>query len=284
MTKHLATVKQLVDCLGVKTQAKQVINITGTADFWKVYNDNHDAIDGLFKTLYSNYVLSEVSSPDETTEDVILFELSQMSREFIMACEEPLKRLWVLESVEFNPVENYDRYENLSHVKTGSEEVTGANTADNSDTKSDTGTDINATVQNGEVDNTNSGGITSEENTNDTSYNTNLVNTVTNETTDTTKTVTEYKQLETRTSIEKGTTSTLAHKADETHKESRVYNDVTDAEENHIHGNIGVTTATAMMAEFQQFYSTYSFWKKFWKMYITLFASSVFDTERGDYY
>lgn len=284
MTKHLATVKQLVDCLGVKTQAKQVINITGTADFWKVYNDNHDAIDGLFKTLYANYVLSEVSSPDETTEDVILFELSQMSREFIMACEEPLKRLWMLESVEFNPVENYDRHENLSHVKTGSEEVTGANTADNSDTKSDTGTDINATVQNGEVDNTNSGGITSEENTNDTSYNTNLVNTVTNETTDTTKTVTEYKQLETRTSIEKGTTSALVHKADETHQESRVYNNVTDAEENHIHGNIGVTTATAMMDEYQQFYSTYSFWKKFWKMYITLFASPVFDAERGDYY
>ena len=284
MTKHLATVKQLVDCLGVKTQAKQVINITGTADFWKVYNDNHDAIDGLFKTLYANYVLSEVSSPDETTEDVILFELTQMSREFIMACEEPLKRLWMLESVEFNPVENYDRHENLSHVKTGSEVVTGANTADNSDTKSDTGTDTNTTVQNGEVDNTNSGGIASEENTNDTSYNTNLVNTVTNETTDTTKTVTEYKQLETQTSIEKGTTSAFVHKADETHNESRVYNDVTDAEENHIHGNIGVTTATAMMDEFQQFYSTYSFWKKFWKMYITLFASPVFDTERGDYY
>lgn len=283
MTKHLATVKQLVNALGVKTQAKQVINVTGTADFWKVYNDNHEAIDGLFKTLYGNYVLSEVSSPNETTEDVILFELSQMSREFIMACEEPLKRLWMLESVEFNPVENYDRYENLSHVKTGSEEVIGTHTADNNDTKADTGTDTNTTVQNGEVDNTNSGGITSEENTNDTSYSTNLVNTVTNETTDTTKTTTEYKQLETLTSIEKGTTTTLAHKADETNNETRIYHEVADTDKNHIHGNIGVTTATAMMTEYQQFYSTYSFWKKFWKMYITLFASPIFETTRECY-
>lgn len=279
MTDNVATVKQLVDVLG----NEQVVTPVGTADFWRVYNDNHVAIDNMLKTMYGNYVLPGVSSPLETEKYIIVDEQIKLSEQFIITCEEPLKRLWMLESVEFSPIENYDRYENLAHVKTGSEEVTSTDIADNSDTKADTGTDLNTTIQNGEVDNTNSGGISSEENTSDTSYSTNLVNTVTNETTDTTKTVTEYKQLQTQTSIEKGTTTTLSHKVDETHNESRVYHDVTDAEDNHIHGNIGVTTAVAMMDEYQQFYSTYSFWKKFWKMYINLFASPIFETSR-EYY
>lgn len=283
MTEHVSTVKQLVNALGIKTQAKQVINYTGTADFWTAYEHNHVAIDDMLATMYRNYVLPDVSSPLETTEDTINYELTKMSKQFVAVCEEPLKRLWELESVTFNPIENYDRYESLSHVKTGAEETTGTNTADNNDTKADTGTDLNTVRQNGEVTNTNSGGISSEEKTSDTSYSTNLVNTVSNDTTDTTKTVTAYNQLETQTSIEKGTTTTLTHKSDETHNESRVYHDVTDTEDNHIHGNIGVTTATAMMDEYQQFYSTYAFWKKMWKMYINLFASPIFDTERSIY-
>lgn len=279
MTDNVATVKQLVDVLG----GDQVVSPVGTADFWNVYTSNHTAIDGMLKTMYGNYVLPDISSPLETEKYIIVDEQIKLSEQFIITCEEPLKRLWMLESVEFSPIENYDRYEKLTHVKTGSEEVTGTDIADNSDTKADTGTDLNTTIQNGEVDNTNSGGISSKENTSDTSYSTNLVNTVTNEATDTTKTVTEYKQLQTQTSIEKGTTTTLSHKVDETHNESRVYHDLTDAEDNYIHGNIGVTTAVAMMDEYQQFYSTYSFWKKFWKMYINLFASPIFETSR-EYY
>lgn len=279
MTDNVATVKQLVDVLG----GAQVVSPVGTADFWNVYTKNHVAIDTMLKTMYGNYVLPDISSPFETEKYIIVDEQIKLSEQFIITCEEPLKRLWMLESVEFSPIENYDRYENLAHVKTGSEEVTSTDIADNSDTKADTGTDLNTTIQNGEVDNTNSGGISSEENTSDTSYNTNLVNTVTNETTDTTKTVTEYKQLQTQTSIEKGTTTTLSHKVDETHNESRVYHDVTDAEDNHIHGNIGVTTAVAMMTEYVSFYDSYNFWVKFWEMYIKMFASPIFETDRSYY-
>lgn len=279
MTDNVATVRQLVDALG----GEQVVNPVGDADFWHVYNNNHVAIDAILKTMYGNYVLPDISSPLETDKYIIVDEQIKISKQFVIACEEPLRRLWMLESVNFNPVENYDRYENLSHVKTGSEEVTGGNTADNSDTKADTGTDIETTTQNGDVTNTNSGGIVSEENTSDTSYNTNLINTVTSETTDTTKTVTAYNKLETKTSTEKGTTTTYTHNVDETRNETKVYNEVTDVEDNRIHGNIGVTTATAMMTEYVSFYDSYNFWVKFWEMYIKMFASPIFETDRSYY-
>lgn len=279
MTDNVATVKQLVDVLG----GEQVVLPVGTADFWNVYSNNHVAIDGILKTMYGNYVLPDVSSPFEADKYVIVDEQIKISEQFIIACEEPLRRLWMLESVNFNPVENYDRYENLSHVKTGSEEVTGGNTADDSDTKADTGTNVETVTQNGNVTSTNSGGIASEENTSDTSYNTNLINTVTSDTTDTTKTVTAYDNLETKTNIEKSTTTTYTHKVDETRNETKVYNEVTDVEDNRIHGNIGVTTATAMMTEYVSFYDSYNFWVKFWEMYIKMFASPIFETDRSYY-
>lgn len=89
--------------------------------------------------------------------------------------------------------------------------------------------------------------------------------------------------METKTNTEKGTTTKYTHKADETHNETRIYNAVTDAEENHIHGNIGITTATAMMTEFVSFYESYNFWVKFWEMYIKMFASPIFETDRTYY-
>lgn len=279
MTDNVATVKQLVDVLG----NVQVVSPVGTADFWNVYNNNHVAIDGLLKTMYGNYVLPDISSPLETDKYIIVDEQIKISEQFVAVCEKPLERLWELESVTFNPVENYDRYEKLSHVKTGSEEVSGGNKADNIDSKANTGTDAETVTQNGDVTNTNSGGIASEEKTSDTSYNTNLINTVANNTIDTTKTVTAYNQLEIKTNTKKDTTTTYSHKADETHNETRIYNAVTDAEENHIHGNIGVTTATAMMTEFVSFYESYNFWVKFWEMYIKMFASPIFETDRTYY-
>lgn len=44
-----------------------------------------------------------------------------------------------------------------------------------------------------------------------------------------------------------------------------------------IHGNIGVTTAPEMLAEFDSYYVNQSFWLKFWKMYLTLFSKGVFE-------
>lgn len=279
MTDNAATVRQLVDVLG----GEQVVNPVGDADFWHVYNNNHVAIDGILKTMYGNYVLPAISSPFETDKYIIVDEQIKISEQFVIACEEPLRRLWMLESVNFNPVENYDRYENLSHVKTGSEEVTGGNSADNSDIKADSGTDVETTTQNGDITNTNSGGIASEENTSDTSYNTNLINTVACNTTDTTKTVTTYNKLETKINNEKGTTTTYTHKVDERRNETKVYNEVSDVEDNRIHGNIGVTTATAMMTEYVSFYDSYNFWVKFWELYIRMFASPIFETDRSYY-
>lgn len=113
MTDNVATVKQLVDVLG----GAQVVSPVGVADFWKVYTKNHVAIDAMLKTMYGNYVLPNISSPLETEKYIIVDEQIKQSEQFVIACEEPLKRLWMLESVEFSPIENYDRYENCHMLK-----------------------------------------------------------------------------------------------------------------------------------------------------------------------
>ena len=104
-----------------------------------------------------------------------------------------------------------------------------------------------------------------------TSYSTNLIDTSTTEYTGEADTsTTAYNGL----SNEKNTTYNNV-KDDNTH----VYNDVTDTHNAHIHGNIGVTTATAMMKEYVDFYSTYNFWVKFWELYIYINCRADFCTE-----
>ena len=107
-----------------------------------------------------------------------------------------------------------------------------------------------------------------------TSYNTNLIDTVTTEYSgDSDTSTTTYNNL----THEKDTTYNNV-KDDNTHS----YNDVTDSHNAHIHGNIGVTTSTAMMNEYINFYTTYNFWLKFWNMYIKFNCRADFNTESED--
>lgn len=285
MTKHVTTCKGLVDGLGIETKADRVMLVVSDKPYWDYYNIHHTAIDSMLKRYYADFVLPDVSNLTEAKSDPndpVFNELSALSSSTLDVLDTALSRLWELESVAFSPIENYDRYEDITDTSTGNYTTNRTNNGSITDTRRDEGNNETTTNGNESVTDTHSGGVNTTTENSDTTYNTNLVNTSNTNSVDSTKVVTANENsLATTYSINTTTTNThiINGVTDDTANEHQDLNKHTA----HIHGNIGVTTSTAMMNEFQEFYTTYSFWLKFWRMFINLNASCVFDTDRHCY-
>lgn len=288
MTKNVATVADIVNNLSKSTQAKSVITVLSDKPYWAVYDKNYKAIDALLRNKYSCFVIPEVSAPSEVgypiAPDIIFDELTAVSNEMLIALTSSLDRLWELESVTFSPIENYDRYENLETTRTGTENETTTQSGSETNVNTPRGSDTTVTKQNGSINETNGGQRVNSQDTKNTSYNTNEVVNVTDTNTDTTTHNTTYDDMVNEATYSAGVVNSNVHTYDNVVTQGvKEYGDVKDVAVNHIHGNIGVTTATAMMTEYITFYDTYNFWVKFWDMFITLFASPIFETGR-EYY
>ena len=226
------------------------------------YKTNYKNIDSVAYKMYGSYVLEDVENPLKTLDTTALIEeLTLNATMFLETNETYLNRLWEIESLNFSPIENYDRYEDIKDIRTGNEVTTLIKTG--------TSKEVNKT--NGNVSNAVKNNQKEINKSEPTSYNTNLIDTVTTEYSgDSDTSTTTYNNL----THEKDTTYNDV-KDDNTHS----YNDVTDSHNAHIHGNIGVTTSTAMMSEFVSFYTSYNFWLKFWNMYIKFNCRVDFETE-----
>lgn len=322
MTEHVTTISELVNAVYTNKipSASSVLTIVKDTSFFDVYVKEHKAIDNILKTRYGNFVIPHISNPYESASDAFE-DMSLVSNEFISAYEQALTRLWSLETVDFDPIENYDRREEWTDVKNGSEIDTGnisteengqedigasketnvselgkrTNTSEETQGKTSTDTTSNVT-------NTNQTNQTSTTKNTGTSYNTNLYDTTTvtmsgNPNTETGKleqNVSTDAVNNTKTDIQNSVTDTNtittdakvnAHSSTSSTNEDRkhVYDAIEDVHTGRVHGNIGVTTAVKMMSEFSAFYQTYNFWCTFWDMYVSMFASPIFDTERTTY-
>ena len=229
------------------------------------YKANYKSIDSLVYKMYGSYVLDDVENPLKTQDTTTLLEeLTLNATMFLESNKTYLSRLWEIESLNFSPIENYDRYEDITDIRTGNEVTTLI--------KSGNSKEVNTT--NGNVSNAVKNNQKEINKSEPTSYNTNLIDTVTTEYSgDSDTSTTTYNAL----THEKETTYNNV-KDDNNH----IYNDVTDSHNAHIHGNIGVTTSTAMMSEYINFYTTYNFWLKFWNMYIKFNCRADFNTESED--
>lgn len=237
-------------------------SVLGNTGWEQMYKDNTTIIDNICYRIYAQNVLEDTADPTITNDTATLTsELLFNSNLFIKSCKSSLDRLWKLESVNFSPIENYDRYEDISTVKSGNET-----------TELDkTGIEKETSITNGAVENKIKNNQTETVKNEPTSYTTNLID----------KSTTEYSgNADTSTTTYNALTDTketaYTNRKDTT---IHVYNDITDKHNAHIHGNIGVTTATAMMTEYVDFYSTYKFWEEFWKMYGSVNFRSDFNTE-----
>ena len=243
----------------IKLLPESALLNTAWCDFYKT---NYINIDSLAYKMYGSYVLEDVENPLKTLDTTALIEeLTLNATMFLETNETYLNRLWEIESLNFSPIENYDRYEDIKDIRTGNEVTTLIKTG--------TSKEVNKT--NGNVSNAVKNNQKEINKSEPTSYNTNLIDTVTTEYSgDSDTSTTTYNNL----THEKDTTYNDV-KDDNTHS----YNDVTDSHNAHIHGNIGVTTSTAMMSEFVSFYTSYNFWLKFWNMYIKFNCRVDFETE-----
>lgn len=261
----LATMKKIKDYIIKNNLSISLIDKTvlGDTGWEQMYKDNATIIDNICYRLYGLNVLEDTADPTITNDTAALTsELIFNSNLFINSCKLSLNRLWELESVNFSPIENYDRYENVNTVRSGNETTELGKF----------GTEKETSTTNGTVENAIKNNQTEKVKNEPTSYTTNLIDTSTTEYSgDADTSTTTYNDL---TDIKE--TEYTDRKDTTTHN----YNDITDKHEAHIHGNIGVTTATAMMTEYVDFYSTYNFWVKFWEIYVTINCRADFCTER----
>ena len=228
----------------------------------QMYIDNADAIDNIAYRVYGENVLEDVTNPLETSNtSVLLEELTTSTDIFLQTCTSSINNLWKLESINFSPIENYDRYEDITTTRNGNENTEFAKTGIEKETTTTTGNVVNS-LKNNQTETTKN---------EPTSYTSNLVDTST----------TEYSgDADTNTTSYDNWQNTkennYTNRKDTT---THTYNNIQDKHEAHIHGNIGVTTATAMMSEFVSFYSTYNFWVKFWEIYVKINCRADFCTE-----
>lgn len=228
----------------------------------QLYIDNANTIDNIAYRMYGENVLEDVSNPLETSNTSLLLEELTINTDiFLQTAATSINNLWKLESVNFSPIENYDRYEDISTVRSGNE-TTELDKA---------GTEKETSTTNGAVENAVKNNQTETVKNEPTSYTTNLIDTST----------TEYSgNADTSTTTYNGLTDVKETAyTDRKDTTTHNYNNITDKHEAHIHGNIGVTTATAMMTEYVDFYSTYNFWVKFWKIYVAINCRADFCTE-----
>ena len=260
----LATMKKIKEYITKNNLSISLINksILGAKGWEQMYKDNATIIDNICYRLYAQNVLEDTVDPTVTNDTVTLTsELLFNSNLFINTCKSSLNRLWELESVNFSPIENYDRYEDISTVRSGNE-TTELDKA---------GTEKETSTTSGAVENAIKNNQTETIKNEPTSYTTNLIDTSTTEYSGNADTsTTTYNALtDTKETVYTDRKDTTTHN----------YNNITDKHEAHIHGNVGVTTATSMMSEFVSFYSTYNFWVKFWKLYIKINCRADFCTE-----
>lgn len=343
-TKHVATVNDVVYTLihGSKPQTDTADRVLGMstqslfpADFWTEYNNNHNAIDRILNNNFAYFVLPQVNNPREKSKDfdgnplgvATTASISNQLEErvvvpFMAGKITALKRLWELETLDFNPVENYDRIESWSETRTGNEKnetqlqggeknthteaiSTDTETTEIGKRKTNETETQGATVETRDLTNETStkNNQSVQEKNEGTSYNTNLYDTKTTtfegaaDTATQTDTGTVKKDAVTNTNestVDATVDTTTIDRGAREHIDTRQYTDrkdtslktydnVKDQHDGRIHGNIGVTTSTAMASEYDSYYIHYSFWEKLWKMFVSFSCSPTFSTDADDY-
>lgn len=332
--KHYATVGKLVK-LYLKRPMDPIYNriIINTvytaypAAWWDEYEARHADIDHSLGYSWYSHVVPLCPDPDEvfgTAPQLACGNiLERITKGFLAQNITALKQLWKLESVEFNPIYNYDRTSTITTVRSGSESNQtqykgGESKTHNEGTYTDVSTDkigarnMSGTESHGAyTENSTSTGEQTRKNNqtqvnkhHDTSYDTNLINTdEVQYSGDADKDTSKNTATSGRTAYEDSTTHKQDAASDETtfkagertHTDTQVYsddrsdisdkiyNDVTDKTTEKTEGNIGVTTATAMMTEYKDYYIHYSFWKEFWRLWTAYACSPLFSTDIADY-
>lgn len=183
------------------------------------YDKNHEYIDNYFLNLYKNLMIDEEMFDISTD---IISQYNMLSKQVLYANLEAIKRIYEINKSSYKPTENYDRYEEFDKTTITSNLGARETKSLNDNVKVKT---INSTV----------------------GYNS--------------------KELTTTDEQEIINSGNGANNKIENIIQSNSVTDITSTSgsgengiiNNHIHGNIGVTTTTAMLTEHEKFWKNYNF-------------------------
>ena len=339
MKKRL-TVRELVADLRKHNNPLIPINVENPPEWLASYNEHSATIDRIAIKKFGSFVLdSDESSYSEYFPDYLLDCFA-----FYYQRKLTYDKLWEIESITFNPINNYDSHKKSTMVRTGTENDTNnreyGKTTENTqsgavidslvksgsetvatknnqtetnarelntavditaknnqsvtvtDTKKQSYTDKHTLTAyaNNEVDATERT-YAGDGDTNVTSFSgegdtTNTVNSGTDTVTksytgnaDTTEQSFDKKKKKktmTYNDLKNVTAETVTK---DTEEHIKTYNAVTDTFEETQSGNIGVTTSTAMLSEFVNFYSNYSFFERLISDFVQFICRADFETE-----
>lgn len=339
MKKRL-TIKELVADLRKHNNPLIPINVEDPPEWLLSYNEHSASIDRIAIKKFGSFVFDS----DETV-------YSEYFPDYLLDCfafyyqrKLTYDKLWEIETITFNPINNYDSHtmsktvrtgsekdvnnkefgkttENVqsgsvidSLVKSGSETVATKNNQTEKNTRElDTSVDVtvknnqSVTVtdtkkqsykdkhtltaySNNEVDATERT-YAGDGDTNVTTFSgdgdiTNTKNTGTDTTTttytgdaDTTEQTFNNRKDEKTTKYDNLKNVTTENVTKDTEENTKTYNAVTDTFEESKSGNIGITTSTAMLSEFVNFYSNYSFFERLIGDFVQFICRADFETE-----
>lgn len=295
---------------------------------------------------FGDFVLDNFVWDDDiyTIQQDLRMLLQKLSLLFYRQRKLTYDKLWEIESITFNPINNYDSHTKSSTTRTGSENdvnnkefgktteniqsgsftdslvKSGSETLSTKNNQTETNarelnTSVDVTAKNNqsvtvtdtkrqsykdkhtltayannEVDATERT-YTGDGDTNVTSFSgdgdtTNTVNTGTETTTksytgdaDTTEQSFNNRKDEKTTTYNNLKNETTERVINDKEEHTKTYNAVTDTFEETKSGNIGVTTSTAMLSEFVNFYGNYSFFERLIGDFVQFICRSDFETE-----
>ena len=339
MKKRL-TIKELVADLRKHNNPLIPINVEEPPEWLVTYNDHSESIDRIAIKKFGSFVFDS----DKTV-------YSEYFQEYLLDCfafyyqrKLTYDKLWEIESITFNPINNYDSHKMSKMVRTGSENdvnnkefgkttenvqsgtvtdsllKTGSETVASKNNQiekniRDLDTSIDVTVKNNQSvtvtdtkkqsykdTHTLSAYATSEVDatertyagdgdTNVTTFSgdgdvTNTKNSGTDTTTisytgdaDTTEQTFNNRKDEKTIKYDNLKNVTSENIIKDTEENTKTYNAVTDTFEETQSGNIGVTTSTAMLTEFVNFYGNYSFFERLIGDFVQFICRADFETE-----
>lgn len=188
-------------------------------------------------------------------------------------------KLWEIESITFNPIHNYDSNIRRTNTRTGSESKSETEAGTNKNSRTEMGGTTDTNKRSGSEKDANTNTNTNTETHSVTSYNTNEINKNENvQNNELIATHTYDNVLDERTTVFKDRQTHDDSENSNERNETKTYNSVTDTFEETHSGNIGVTTSTAMLSEFVNFYENYSFFEHLIGDFVQFICRADFET------
>lgn len=98
------------------------ITLTDLPEWYNAYKANYSVIDDFVLTKFSDFVLDGYEAPNGVVTLAVLESfLKRKSNSFYMLRKLTYDKLWEIESITFNPINNYDSHTKSTTTRTGSE-------------------------------------------------------------------------------------------------------------------------------------------------------------------